>query len=764
MLNSVFKVGRRLVLLGCVAFLWAAPPAGAEWQQIPAPPGGIGDFSAASADTLIVSPASSSGDPTYSVTANRGASWSTVELTGFLYANILGAAPDGSFRVLAAHIGGASLQEFQVFKVDAAGIAEPLGSTISTEDGHFSDHFGALDSNGSVWIPYKTESTWKIEIVDTDGSQISKNLPGFGVERWDADETVFGPRAVPILGAGFNSFVPPRGTYRLGPGGSFELAEDYPVEFVEGNFWYSPATLRASWDGGAHWSELFDLLAGVVPRVGGAARFLTIDETVTQRYSSFLYAAVGAPFPPGLPAFGLVDAGDALVAHSEDALYAMPLPLAPAPTAIGQVPPDSADLVARADLFRADAGLPPLTADASISQAAHNHSAYTALHQGEQEGLSAHNEKPGNAGFTGMTPWERCEAVGTHCSGEVMYSPVADPIGGWLATVFHRFVPGGPELGLVGGGKVAGGWFVMDSGGQRNVLIQPFGYPTGRWRGQESWSGETPDPTKGCRESGQPISYPLGVTATLFLPRWAGSIQKIVMRRRGDPKPLAGCLIAGSSSFIPDEPLERGQTYDVHAEWMTEPNPQADGTVTPGITLSHDWSFYVQPDNYNLRGKAKRRCRPLRLRRIKSIAKTHRRGRQHLVLGIEEKVTFSKKAKVRLRRAQLNYWKAGKRHTAMLKLGRLRRRSVRVGRVSFLRFRLPGQVAHRVVPGEPVELRLKFTGRRADTCKRTIHVSRSRKIKIGWVHLAGPAAWVSAKHRHRHRHRDGYGHRGQPAG
>ena len=341
-------MGRWLVsLVGCAAFLAIVPPAGAEWQQIPAPPGGIGHLSAASADVLIVSPPSYSGQLTYSVTADRGASWGTVELAGFHYGSILGAAPDGSFRVVAAHSGGSSLQEFQVFKVDATGAAEPLGSTIPTDDGRFSDHFGALDDNGAVWIPYRTEGIWKAEIVAADGSESSEELPSLEVEYWETEETVFGPRAAPVRGPGFTSFEPRRGSYRLGSDGSFEPAEAYPVDFADGDFWYSSSTSRASWDAGAHWSELSIDPAQVVLRVGAPARFLAMAGAVAQRYSPFLYTAAGSPFPAGLPSYGIVDAGDALVNRRESSIYVEPLPLAPAPTEIGHVPADSADLTSR---------------------------------------------------------------------------------------------------------------------------------------------------------------------------------------------------------------------------------------------------------------------------------------------------------------------------------------------------------------------------------------------------------------------------------
>jgi hypothetical protein len=743
------------VLLATCVVLLAAPTAQADWEQVPLPGGGIREMSAASRDSLIVAPTTSSCCPTFNVTANRGASWTSVQLAGFSLGAILGGTSDGSFRVLTSRFGGATTQELQVFKLETSGAFEALGPVIPTDGGFFSASLAALDDEGAVWVPTYDKDTgaWRMEIVAADGSSTSKALPSIAVERWQVFDTAFGPRAVPVA-AGSTPGLPQRGTFRLGVGGSFEPAEAYPVEFADGDYWYSASADRASWDAGAHWSEVFENFGGVVSRTTGPARLLATRDGVVERYSPFIYSAAGSSFPAGVQIYGVVDAGSALALRTPDAVYVEPLPLGPAPRAIGEVPADSAALIARADLFRADAGLPPLTGDALISKAAANHSRYTALNDTEAS-LSAHGETPGRPGFTGSDPSQRCEAVGTQCGGEVMYAPVADPVGGWLATVYHRTLPGGPEVGLVGGGKVDSGWFVMDSGADRNVLIQPFGYPVGRWRGEDGFSGEIPDPADTCRENGQPIKYPVGVTVTLFLPKGAGVVKSIVVRKRGESKPMPGCLLSGSGAFIPDDPLEKGQTYDVHAEWVTQPDPQADGTFFPGITLARDWSFNFQPDGFG-KTKEKQPCRSLDLRTIKSVAPSRRGGRAHQVLGIEEKVTFKQKAVVRLKRAQLNYWKAHRRYSLKLKLGKLAHRPVKVGRTSLLRFRLPPSVVRRVIPGEDAEMWLKFSGRRASGCKRVAHVARVRKIKLGWVQVAGPAAWVSAKHKH---HRRGHGRR-----
>ena len=723
--------------------------AAADWQAVPVPAGGVQSVEAASADAILVTPSTSACcGPAFSVTGNRGASWSAVQLTGFNAAEALGAAPDGSFRVVASHVGGPSTQELQVFRIPVSGVAEPLGPPIFEGSGSFSDRF-AIDDDGAVWVPFYSDAdkAFELTIVSSNGSTVTKTLPSLEVERWSARRTAFGPRLVPSGGPGMTPGLPRRGTYRLDSSGSFVPAEPYPVEFAEGQFWFSPRSERASWDGGAHWSETFGF-GNVVPRASGPARFLVTRDSIAERFSSFLYRDASPDLPSGAQLYSVVDAGNALVVRSEAAVYVQTLPLPPPPTAIGEIPADSRDLIARADLFRADAGLPPLIGDAGISRAAHNHSAYTAAHPGDLEGLSAHNETAGKSGFTGYDPSDRCAAVGASCGGEVMYSPVADPVGGWLATLYHRFLPGSPEAGLVGGGKVDGGWFVMDSGADRNVLVQPFGYPVGRWRGEEGFSGEIPDPIDACQRGGQKIAYPVGIAVTLYLPEQAGAVKTIEVRKHGESRVLPGCLLADSGSFILDDPLVGGATYDVHAVWSTGRDLLADGTSLDGTDLSYDWSFHFDPDSLKAKSKSSS-CRSLALRTIKSVARARRGKPAGQKLGIEEKVTLKQAASVRLRRARLNYWKAGDRHSVRLKLGRLRGRSIKVGRTSYLRFRLPPRVVERVEPGEPAELQLAFVGRRRRGCNKLVHISRVRKIQIGWVRVKGPATWVSAQKKKR---------------
>jgi hypothetical protein len=741
-----------VAIFACAALLLIPSPADADWQAAPAPPGGVSSILVADLDSWLVEPASSPCCiPTFNVTDNGGASWTPVQIASFDIAFAVGVAPDGSFRVVAIEFGSGGVHQMQVFRITSTGGVEPLGPVISGVGGNSYSNLYAVADDGSTWVPFysSTDNAFELTVVRSDGSAFTQALPeNVAAERWRAMHTYFGVRLQLIVAS--LPGVPQDGPlFKLKDESGFVQAEAHPVEFVDGELWLSPSAGKASWDGGAHWTETFEF-AEVVPRALGlgAPRYLISKGELAERYSPFLFRYAGLTWPGGTSPYFTVDVGSALVAPGTTTIYVQDLPLPQLPTEIGQLPDDARGLIARADLFRADAGLPPLTGDTLISRAAHNHSAYTAAHPDELAGLSAHNETPGKSGFTGYTPFERCVAVGTSCGGEVMYSPVTDPVGGWLATVYHRGLPGAPQSGIVGGGKVDGGWFVMDAGADQNFLIQPFGYPVGRWRGEEGFSGEVPDPIEVCQEGGQPISYPVGIAVTLFIPdRW-GTVERIQVRRHGDSGVLGGCLLGGGyrsgGSFILDDPLVRGQTYDVSAEWSPGPDMLPGGGSIPGPNLSFSWSFHFDPDRGAERSKSSL-CRSLALRTIKSVAKARRGKAGHYRLGIEEKVTLKQKATVRLRRARLNYWIAGDRHSIRLKLGKLRSRSIEVGTTSFLRFRLPRRVVDRVEPGEPAELQLAFIGRRKRGCTKPVHISRIRKVEIGWVRVRGSAAWVSGR-------------------
>ncbi len=748
------------LLAACAMLLGSTARARADWRVVAAPGDQVFSLTVAGPETWL-DQAAICCTAGFEVTGDGGGNWHSVQFPGYEQGRSAGAATDGSFRVLVTHNEFGEVPLNRVFRIGPEGESEPLGPVF---EGTVPYSYGiAVADDGATWVPFEAEGKFVLMIVAADGSTDTVNMPEIsGTVGWGAVRTALGMRLIRYGNEGSVNGVALRGTFKLGEGGVLLPAEAYPVTLSEGELMVSSEFGRDSWDGGAHWSPAGTPMVDRAPGQG-PPRFMAFDYGIWQRYSPFLFRRSGLEWPAGVPTNWVVDAGADLVAWDQHSIYLHSTDLPPTPTEIGDLQADTRRMIGRADEFRADAGLPPLTADALVSQAARNHSAYTVLHPSEQEGLSAHEERPGNSGFTGVEPWDRCEAVGTTCDGEVMFSPgVGDPVGGWLATVYHRPLLGSPASGVVGAAEAPGGWAVADVKEAENRLVEPFGYPVGRWRGEDGFGGEIPDPVASCKASGQPIEYPIGIAVTLYTPldsdpAETASVQRIEVRKRGSATALSGCLLSDydvnggeTGMFILDEPLVQGQIYDVRAEWTPGPDWTFGGATIPAAPLTKEWSFYFQPDGYGQRGEAKpkRSCRTLGLRTIKSVAPARRSGRGQ-VLGIEEKVTLKQRAKVRLKWALLNYWKAGKRYSVKLDRGRLGRRPVRVGRTSLLRFRLPPQVVRRVIPGEPAELWVQFTGRRLDTCKRTVHVKRVRKIEIGWVRVAGPAAWVSVKHKHR---------------
>ncbi|HXQ89663.1 MAG TPA: hypothetical protein VN733_08495 [Solirubrobacterales bacterium] len=742
--------GAAIALLVAVGMLLAAPAASAAWRAIPPPGSEALSMTVANATTWLVERPSVCCTRQFDLTEDGGASWTPVEVAGFVYAFQVGAADDGSFRVVATSGFGPDEQEVQVLKIAAGGAVEPLGPSIAVEAPPYDGV--AVSGDGATWVPHWDEAAggFVLSIVAADGSLTDVPLPdSASTYGWKARRTVAGMRLLRYRSDSTVPYVYSRGTFRLGPGNELLAAERYPLSMASGD-WLLSSDGYASWDGGAHWSTLFvraveTAPAGQMPRyVSGSGGF------VAERFSPFLFRTSGLEPPPTEWVAGVVDAGTALIAWWPHGIYVHEGALPPPPQALGELQPDTVRLLDRANAFRADAGLPPLIGDALVSAAARSHSTYTVLNESSSD--NAHYEYPGRPGFTGSEPWDRCEAAGTTCNSEVMYPPgVADPVGGWLATIFHRPLLGGPEAGVVGAAEVPGGWTVANGRETRNLLVAPFGYPNGRWRGDASFSGEVPDPVKGCAEAGQPIDYPVGAAVSLYLPTEFGSVSRIVVHRRGIPGPLPGCLLHDyvgdgkfSGVFLPDDPLVPGATYDATATWNPGPDEMFGAPSVPSADLTYSWSFYFDPDKLASRRSKERRCRALGLRTIKSVAKARRGKARHPQLGIEEKIVLKQKASVRLRHAGLTYWTAGTPHPVKLELGRLRRKPKVVGRTSYLRLSLPQRVVREVEPGEEAELRLKFTGRRLKGCRHVVHISRIRKIKFGWVRLRGSAAWVSA--------------------
>lgn len=601
-----------MLLAGVVALLaLGAAPARGEWQPVAVPGGQVRDVAVADADTWLVQPEPQGLQ--LSVTDDGGGSWTQVQVAGFTFAYMAGAAADGTFRILAWREVTLGSFELQVFRIDPGGGVTQLGPALTDVGSSVFSVGAAVSEDGTTWVPFEDGSTGihRLALIAGDGALSTTTLPETATTtRWEAQRTALGLRLL-RHGPEGGALAVFKGTYRLDGSGQPVPAEAYPLSFVDGELWLSSMG-RASWDGGAHWSETS--LHRAIPRApspGGMPRFLGGGALVAERYSPSLFRWAGLQWP-GNFWLGIVDAGSALVSWSEDAIYLHVGALPPPPAAIGTLEADTLSMLARANLLRADAGLPPLTGDALISQASRNHSRYLVLNPDQAD---FHHETPGRPGFTGEGPNARCEAVGTSCGGEVGFSAGApDPIGGWLATPYHRDLPGSPRAGVVGAARVEGGPAVMNAAiAGKNVLVRPFGYPNGLWRGDAGFSGETPDPVKVCQGRGNPIEYPIGIAVTLYAPTEEGEVTAIEVRRADGPA-LPGCLLNGSDigggetgMLVLDDPLEPGQTYHVRGSWNPGPEMRAGGIPVPAADLTHEWSFAFHPDGYE--GRAMRRNR-----------------------------------------------------------------------------------------------------------------------------------------------------------
>jgi len=570
-----------VAVLATAAMLAIAPAALAAFHPVASqPPNGFEQLAVADAQRWIASrevPAAGAD-----LTVDGGASWTPLPVADSLVG--IAAAPDGSFRMVTERWSGSD-RALRVQRIDGAGAVTEIAGSILTSPGFRTME---VDGSGSTWIlqPGPNPALW---LIGPTGGVI--NVPVPSAPAYTMDHTVFGLRLL----AGN-----PAAPLRL-EGQQLVAAEPHMIEYAASDLWLGSG--GASWDAGRHWAG-DGIGAQVVARaraIGGTPRYLmtfgsSFDSgRLIQRHSSWLFWAtdVRRPLIDNLPAV-VVDAGDGLVAWRAGTILVHHGPLPAPPARIGPVPADAQRMIDRANVFRADAGIPPLTGDSRISQAASNHSNYTRLNPGRTEGLSAHYETEGAPGFTGGSPSDRCAAVGADCGSEVMFGGGEDdPVGGWLATPFHRFVPGSPTQGVVGAGRVDGGWSVMNGGEQFGLLLDAFGYPNGRWRGDDGFAGEVPDPVQICNQNGNPISYPVGIAVTLYVPDLYSSlnrspIESVEVRRRGVQAPLAGCLLGGidEGRFVLDDPLVAGATYDAVGRWL----------AAPGLALVHRWSFTYQPE------------------------------------------------------------------------------------------------------------------------------------------------------------------------
>jgi uncharacterized protein YkwD len=409
----------------------------------------------------------------------------------------------------------------------------------------------AWDRHGRAWVTWRsaTAQTWNVAVLSSSGAPAATWTVGgffppqlvtgedgvvyarFGGDHWQLTDS--GPQPV--------SLVP-------------QVMDGELVAGIAG----------ASFDGGQ--TSATD--EPVVPVDGLAGAVLRRDAVYTRATAELWRPALS--LPAGVT--HVLSQGSALVAVADGSylgnglqsgqVYRHDGPL-PAPvTPLGPLEPAAQAMLDRANRLRADASLPPLVGDPAISRASMNHSRYWTLNP-LPRGLSAHAETPGTPGFTGVSPGDRCAAVGAVCGGEILYAGrgPGEAVNGWVATIYHRFMLMSPTARVVGAGYVDGGPSVMNANSDGEYWqAAPIGYPRGTYRADLSFSGERPDPVVECADAGQRITWPLGAAVTLF-GRGDGPITVFPPGGRR----LDGCQL--DNTFIPDDPLRPGTVYRAVGSW-----------------------------------------------------------------------------------------------------------------------------------------------------------------------------------------------------
>ncbi len=244
--------------------------------------------------------------------------------------------------------------------------------------------------------------------------------------------------------------------------------------------------------------------------------------------------------------------------------------------------------------YRRQAGLPALTADPALAEAAEAHAWYTLFNFGQpsQAGLGVHTEDAALPGFTGATFIDRDVAAGYkgNRAAEVInhvYTPAA-AVAVWVDSVYHRFPLLDRETATVGYGDASIGVLavaVMDIGFGPASKAQPVVFPPDGARDvPAAFAGhEIPDPAPaGTR-------YPVGYPLTLVV--GSGSDLAVQSSRllAADGKEVPGFTLlpgkqvnGGEWCFMADDPLRTGASYTA----------EVIGTLD-GQPFSKRWSFTV---------------------------------------------------------------------------------------------------------------------------------------------------------------------------
>lgn len=246
---------------------------------------------------------------------------------------------------------------------------------------------------------------------------------------------------------------------------------------------------------------------------------------------------------------------------------------------------------------RAQLGVPAVTENAQINNAALGHSEYLRTNN-----VMSHDQKAGSPGFTGATLLDRLNAAGYtipaagYAYGEVI-SGTTNGNGFFMAeelitAIYHRFVMFEPKFRELGTGAATSAsgyhYFTADFAtrdgfgpgiGASSVVIWPFSGQTGVTPVFHSDS-EDPDPVAGINDVGYPISVHANIDAPLAMqtftvrPRGGANLQVQVVNSSATATQRTAIAI------VPLAPLKAATTYEVSFS----------GTVN-GAPVTRDWSF-----------------------------------------------------------------------------------------------------------------------------------------------------------------------------
>jgi hypothetical protein len=169
-------------------------------------------------------------------------------------------------------------------------------------------------------------------------------------------------------------------------------------------------------------------------------------------------------------------------------------------------PAATASAIAQLNHYRRLGSLPIVTADTTLCLGAQHHANYMTLNQVQlaQIGLAAHDEVPGQPGYTALG-----DSAGHN---SVIYQGVApvEAIDNWTRTLYHRLGLFDPNLTRVGFGSY-GGFQVLDIGQGRlygsdaDSAVVMFPFP-GMQGIHGEYKREIPHPTPNDDEIGTPIT------------------------------------------------------------------------------------------------------------------------------------------------------------------------------------------------------------------------------------------------------------------